>query len=230
MIYDLNTVPSRLELRSAIGESLSGDGIEFGPGANPFPVGASCRVRYADRNSTAELKGREYFGESVLVPDDISADFESMEGLPFESFDFIIASHVIEHTTNPMRALQSAHERLRPGGRLVLVVPDKFVTFDRDRPPTSLEHFLADYTRPSRERDWEHYIEFFSKCFPQPDPVKAAEPVFARGDDIHYHVWTYESFGEFIEYTSLHIAPWSAVWSRKRISDDDNEFYFILTK
>jgi SAM-dependent methyltransferase len=164
------------------------------------------------------------------VSQDIVSDLESMEGLAFDSLDFIVASHVIEHTANPLRALRSAYDRLRPGGRLVLVVPDKVVTFDRDRALTSLEHLLADYTRPSRERDWEHYIEFFAKSFPQPDPLMAAGPVFERGDDIHFHVWTYETFGDLIAYVCRHIAPWSSVWSRKRLSEQDIEFYFILTK
>ncbi|MDQ6943261.1 MAG: class I SAM-dependent methyltransferase [Candidatus Eremiobacteraeota bacterium] len=229
-MIDLSTIPTRTELLAAIGETLSGGGVEFGAGANPFPVGPSAKVRYADRNSADELHDRAYFGEAGLVPDDIRADFEAMEGLPPDSLDFIIASHVIEHTSNPLRALESAHSRLRIGGRLVLVVPDKNVTFDKDRAVTTLEHLLADYTRPSRERDWEHYIEFFAKCFPQPDPVKAAEPVFALGHDIHFHVWTFESFGDLIAYARRQIAPWSAVWSRPRISDQENEFYFVLTK
>lgn len=112
----------------------------------------------------------------------------------------------------------------------MLVVPEKTVTFDRDRALTTIEHVLADYTRPSRERDWEHYIEFFSKSFPQPDPIKAALAVFERGDDIHFHVWTYETFAELISYVCQKMTRWSSVWSRKRISDQDIEFYFILTK
>ena len=113
---------------------------------------------------------------------------------------------------------------------MVLVIPDKHVTFDRDRPVTTLEHLIADYTRPSRERDWEHYIEFFTKCFPQPDPLHSAGGVFERGDDIHFHVWTYESFQEMVQYARQKLQPWSSVWSQRRLSDQDIEFYFVLTK
>lgn len=223
-------VGSRTELLTAIGETLTGDGVEFGAGASPFPVGPAARVRYADRNSNDQLVEREYFGSSPLVTGHIISDLETMEGVARDSVDFIIASHVIEHTPNPIRALQSAYERLRPGGRLVLVVPDKHVTFDKDRELTSLEHLILDYMLPSRDRDFSHYVEFFAKAFPQPDPHQAAAPVFERGDDIHFHVWTYESFGELVEYTRRGIAPWSAVWSRERMSAQDIEFYFILTK
>ncbi len=221
---------ARLEFLAAIGRDLSGQGIEFGAGGNPFPIGAACRIRYADRNSGAQLRERNYFGESPIVESDLLADFETMEGLEFESLDFIIASHVIEHTPNPLRALESAYLRLRRGGRLVLVVPDKTVTFDRDRALTPLDHVILDYTHPSRERDWPHYVEFFAKAFPQPDPARAAEYPYRQGDDIHYHVWTYESFGEFIEYVRREMRAWTSVWSHPRLSEQDIEFYFVLTK
>ena len=153
-----------------------------------------------------------------------------MQDVAPESANFIIASHVIEHTSNPLLALRSAFERLVPGGRLVLVIPDKNVTFDRDRPLTTIEHLLADYTLPSKDRDWEHYVEFFSKSFPEPDPVQAAKGPFELAQDIHFHVWTYESFGELVQYVRQNMQPWSFVWSRPRLSDKDIEFYFVLTK
>src|ERR1700694_2154832 len=113
---DLDSIPERIELLVTIGTRLIGEGVEFGAGAHPFPVGSAAKVRYADRSSTDELTKREYFGTSPLTPLDIVADFETMEGVPNESVDFIIGSHVIEHTTNPLLLLRSAYERLRSGG------------------------------------------------------------------------------------------------------------------
>lgn len=227
---DLSRISKRIDLLITIGTGLRGEGVEFGAGAHPFPVGAAAKVRFADRASTAELTEREYFGTSALVPIDFVADFETMQGVPLDSADFIIGSHVIEHTTNPLLALRSAYQRLRLGGRLVLVVPDKVATFDKNRDVTPLEHLVADYARPSRGRDFTHYVDFYTNAFPEPDPVKAAQGPFEAGHDIHFHVWTYESFAELVEYARRTIAPWSGVWSRERMSDQDNEFYFILTK
>jgi hypothetical protein len=45
--------------------------------------------------------------------------------------DFIIGSHVIEHTPNPIKALRNGYRNFRTGGRLLLVLPDKNVTFTR---------------------------------------------------------------------------------------------------
>src|ERR1022692_2175401 len=115
---NLDTISSRLELLHAIGETLCGNGVEFGAGASPFPLGKNCQIRYADRNTRDQLQEREYFGAANLVLQNMTSDMESMEGIPFESLDFIIASHVIEHTSNPLLALRSSYQRLRRGGRL----------------------------------------------------------------------------------------------------------------
>jgi hypothetical protein len=93
-----------------------------------------------------------------------------------------------------------------------------------------MEHLVADFLLPSRERDFEHYIEFFGRSFSQPDPIPSAKAIWERGDDIHFHTWTYESFGIFIEYVIKNIVPWQNVWSQSRLSEQDNEFFYVLTK
>jgi len=179
-------------------KELRGTGVEFGAGTNPFPVPAHCNIIYADRNSSEELAARDYFAGQGTVPSHIQTDIAEMEGIAESSVDFIIGSHVIEHTPNPIKALRNAYRNLRTGGRLLLVVPDKNVTFDKGRGLTSLDHLIADYEMPSRERDFEHYVEFFRLGFPQPDPIASARMIWERGDDVHFHTWTYESFGELI--------------------------------
>src|SRR5882757_9093807 len=53
------------------------------------------------------------------------ADLE--EGLPLElsdTFDVVLASHVLEHLANPDRLLHQVHERLNPGGNLAVALPN----------------------------------------------------------------------------------------------------------
>ena len=158
----------------SLSSRLSGEGVEFGAGCSPFPVPAGVRVRHADRNTVAQLQAREYFGDLPVVTPELQSDLESMDAIEDDSLDFIIASHVIEHTRSPLRALQQAYRKLRRGGQFLLVVPDKEVTFDRERALTDLAHLILDFHSPSRERDWHHYVEFFEKAFPKPDPAAAA--------------------------------------------------------
>src|SRR5436190_24380001 len=94
-----------VQMRVEMAKELRGTGVEFGAGTNPFPAPAHCNVIYADRNSSEELAARDYFAGQGTVPSRIQTDIAEMEGVAESSVDFIIGSHVIEHTPNPIKAL-----------------------------------------------------------------------------------------------------------------------------
>lgn len=60
-------------------------------------------------------------------------------------FDFIIASHVIEHVPNPIQFLIDCQRLLKEGGILSLVVPDKRFCFDTLKPISTTGEFLQAY-------------------------------------------------------------------------------------
>jgi SAM-dependent methyltransferase len=222
-------------LREIAASQLQGSGIEFGAGTYPFCIPLHCEVRFADFLDADDLKQHAYEAQSTdFVPLSYVTSLEEMEGIPDDSLDFVVACHVIEHLRNPLRALERVYAKLRAGGRLVLVVPDKRLTFDKDRDLTSLEHLTLDYRHPSAERDRPHYLEFFSKVYSVPEQSleqHVQEAIVSRRD-IHFHTWTYESFQEMIEHWLKHITPWSAVWSQPPIEGlaESHEFYFVLQK
>src|SRR5258707_310877 len=115
-----------------IADTLSGDILEVGPGHAPFPVPSGANISYVDRPSQG---GRDLnFPELIGVPRGPDADYqfdldEGMGGIADQSFDAIVCSHVIEHVSNPIAAMQEFERILRPDGRLVLVVPDRRLTF-----------------------------------------------------------------------------------------------------
>lgn len=129
---------------------LTGTGIEVGAGSSPMPVPLHCSVRYADIFSLNELWQHWYEGQdpSDLVAPDIVASFDDMSSVPNASVDFIVACHVIEHVSDPIAALENNWAKLRPGGSLVLVVPDMTRTFDRRRELTTLAHLIEDNASP----------------------------------------------------------------------------------
>ncbi len=57
------------------------------------------------------------FGLKVL-----STPFET-SGLPKDSFDVVVSTHVIEHIYDPKVFIEKAHEVLKPGGVLILETP-----------------------------------------------------------------------------------------------------------
>ncbi len=223
-----------IEMREIMLSGLQGQGIEFGAGAAPLPLPLSCRVSYADFFTIDQLRELSYEGQEKLdlvVPERI-ATLEGLEGIGPASLDFIAASHVIEHTRDPIGALIRGAATLRPGGSIALVVPDKERTFDRARPVTPLEHLVADYRDPSRERDQADFREFYRLAFPQPEAVfdQVWRQKWAERFPIHYHCWTYASFGEMVAWIQREHGVFREIWSHHPTGMVDAiEFYWVLT-
>ena len=228
-------VLSSADVREIAASHLHGTGVEFGAGASPFPVPLECNVRFADMFSYEALKEAMYPGQQAydLIYPDYVTDIKTLAGIPDESLDFIDACHVIEHTNNPIEAINSCYRALKPGGSLVLIVPDMTKTFDSQRELTSLEHLLEDYESPSRERDLEHYEEFYTKAFEIPSDAKLedyAAQKQAEGGDLHYHTWTFESFEKMINW-HVNKNGWKIDFSHSTLpGEEDIEFYFVLIK
>lgn len=230
------TIKSSLTMREYMATGLHGIGLEVGAGASPFPVPLDCHVLFGDRIPHNQLVAELYPGqrEYELVRPDVLTDFDDFDGIADESMDFIIGCHVIEHVFDPIGTLVNAHRKLRPGGSLLLVVPDMARTFDRERPLTSLEHLKLDHFSPDADRDRGHYEEFYRIAFKTPEdelPRKVAQE-FARRGDLHVHVWNYETFGELVDFVDRTLCSWSYKWSHPTLPDQQNdiEFYYRLTK
>jgi SAM-dependent methyltransferase len=226
---------SSVDLREIAAGNLHGTGVEFGAGASPFPVPLGCNVRFADPFSYETLLAVIYPGQQVhdLIRPDYVTDIKTLAGIPDESLDFIVACHVIEHTNNPIAAMKSCYRALKPGGSLVLVVPDMTKTFDSKRNLTTLEHLIEDYEKPSLERDREHYEEFYAKAFKIPEGSNllefAAQKQF-EGGDLHYHTWNFETFGALSEWCAKN-SGWTVDFCHPTLQGEDNiEFYFVLKK
>jgi len=71
------------------------------------------------------------------------ATFEQYEGRP-ESFDLITCTEVLEHLRRPDAALSCMHRLLRPGGGLLLTVPDAGSLMARLRGPRWV-HYHRDH-------------------------------------------------------------------------------------
>ena len=221
-------------MRECLAADLTGTGLEIGAGASPFPVPLPCRVLYGDRLSYEQLTAEPYPGQRTcdLVVPEVLTEFDHISGVADESLDFLIACHVIEHTRNPLGSIAAAWRVLRPGGRLLLVIPDKEQTFDRDRPLTPLSHLLEDFHHPDRMRDLDHYREFYRFSIPVPDVVleETARRNFVEEYAIHYHVWTHDSFATMLAALPAEAGCWDAVWTHPGVGDGSNEFYARLEK
>jgi len=70
---------------------------------------------------------REFFplARSVFVYDRAHGDAQLLANVPDDAFDFLYSSHCLEHMRDPVEALRNWSRVVRPGGHLVISVPDE---------------------------------------------------------------------------------------------------------
>ncbi len=84
-------------------------------------------LHFAPENALQTLfrgRVREYVTADLFRRDvDLVLSIEEMDAVPDDSFDVALASHVLEHVPHDRKALAELRRILKPGGRLVLMVP-----------------------------------------------------------------------------------------------------------
>lgn len=127
--------------------STEGLGLEIGPLHNGLTTKAmGYNVRILDRKTEQELR-EKYDGHPI--------DFERIEkvdyiwnGEPYRQlvgdtrFDWIVASHVIEHVPDLIGFINDCESVLRPNGVLALVIPDLRYCFDALHAPSTLSEAI----------------------------------------------------------------------------------------
>ncbi len=140
------------------------------------------------------------------------AEASEMGRFPSAAYDFVLASHVLEHIANPIRALSEWKRLLRDHGALVLLLPHKDKTFDHRRPVTTLEHLIADFNEEVTEADMTHLPEILSLHDLGRDPEAGeAEDFKARSMSnfqsrcLHHHVFDTDLAVRLVRHMGLEI-------------------------
>jgi SAM-dependent methyltransferase len=210
---------------------LTGKGMEIGALNLPFPVPLGVEVLYSDVLTPEQVRAR-YPGSRVP---DIVSDSESYPSIADHTFDFIIANHILEHVTDPIRALREWYRTLKSGGILYLTLPDKRFTFDRGRPRTPLSHLIEDHHSPlpPRERNLGHLKEwatFVEGLEPESEAWKRfVDYEYAKGYSVHNHVWILEDILELLSYLDREGVAFDWI-DGTDTHPEDLEFILILRK
>lgn len=189
---------------------LKGEGIEVGALHAPLQVPEGVKVHYVDRMSVSDLR-QQYpeLGGVGLVEADIVDNGETLSSIADNSWDFLIANHMIEHCQNPIGALENFLRVVKPGGLVYMGVPDKRYTFDIDRPLTSLDHLIRDYKEGpewSKVGHYEEYVRLVDSKFHQESVAVRMQHLLEIDYSIHFHVWTAETFPELLEYCNKNLS------------------------
>ena len=117
-------------------------GLELGPLASPVVRREMGDIRYIDHVDVAGLRARyethDGFDIDAIVPIDYVSRTGSIRVAVGEQvvFDYVIASHIIEHVPDLIRWLGDIRSVLRGDGVLSLAIPDHRRCFDSLRAPT----------------------------------------------------------------------------------------------
>ncbi len=193
------------EYRSNAYRLLKGTGLEIGALHQPAPVPAAAVVHYFD--AVPETEAARLFPEldpRQIVHVDYFGDLDRDGLAQFAggTFDFVIINHVLEHLSNPVKAVREVFRIIRPGGCAVIAIPDKRYTYDRLRAETSFEHLWDDYLNATQENSDEHYLDFLRSAgahvFAEPASSLPHHIKRCRERREHAHVWTSASFRDFL--------------------------------
>jgi SAM-dependent methyltransferase len=142
----------------------------------------------------------------------------AMECITSASYDFVLSSHALEHTANPILALSEWIRLLKDQGTLVLLLPHKDGTFDHRRPVTTMQHLIDDFNAGMTEDDLTHMPEIMALHDLERDPEAGDPAAFkARSERnfenrcFHHHVFDTHLAVSLVDHMGLQIRAVEAI-------------------
>lgn len=202
-------------IRPIFFRAAQGDVLEIGPLDRPV----IRRAKYFDVLPTPQLQ--EYAAKVGRKPEGVpEIDYYSAGGdlavVP-EKFDAVVSCHCIEHQPDIIRHLSQVRGLLRPGGRYLMVVPDRRYCFDhfrrestvddmraaRGRTLHSLETLIEHSTEVTHNNALLHWIGIHGREMGAAERelrISDVKKKFDTGEYIDAHAWKFtpDSFAKSV--------------------------------
>jgi predicted SAM-dependent methyltransferase len=169
------------------------EGLEIGPLCSPIVTKkeSNGHVWYVDHVSTEELKVKYQNEPSVSLEKIVDVDFvwgkNSLSELTNGNlYDYVIASHVIEHVPDMLGWLIEISEVLKDNGILSLVIPDKRYSFDYIRELSTPGMLLEAYLRHQRQPGPREIFDFLSSASTV-DVASSWNETIDKSSLVHYY-------------------------------------------
>ena len=154
-------------------------------------------------------------------------DATNLSGIDSNKYDFLVSSNCLEHIANPIKAIKEWERIVKPGGHLLILVPNNKFGLDINRNITKFNHILNDFHDNIGEDDLTHLDEVLEKHNLKVD-IEAVDFEYFKNRSIdnfnhrtiHHHVFDINSIKELFSYLNFDIL----------LLDDKYAFVTILVK
>lgn len=166
------------------GISKEQKGLEIGPSYSPIaPKRKGYCVETVDYLSADDLK-EHYKNDGVNLEAIEPVDYIWKGGSYYQLiqkegyYDYIIASHMIEHSTDFCGFLNDCSKMMKKNGILRLAVPDKRYCFDCYRATTGLAEIVNNAYRPAQLQSVGAVAEFYMNVVMRKGHISWDKPFF----------------------------------------------------
>lgn len=253
---------ARRQRLTALLDPTVGHGLEIGPLDRPFTSRDTDDVHYLDVRDQAGLRAYYAHDPNVVLEDipEIDAWLVREDGTVSLSeavaggapYDWVFASHVIEHVPDLVGWLREISLVTSPEAQLALAIPDRRYCFDRLRPPTTVGQLVAahesGFTAPDVRAVYDHFSahvtvrtgELHRGARPPGREERAYGPDWAHralervraGEYVDAHVWLFTPstlVEQIAELRGIGLIDWY-VETLRPTSPGALEFYAVLRR
>ncbi|MBN2714552.1 MAG: methyltransferase domain-containing protein [Deltaproteobacteria bacterium] len=232
----------------------TGKGLEIGPYDRPIVMRGEGDIKYLDYFRADELRQKKNAPQRVsdeVVELDYVIGGTGIGEAVDDTFDYVVASHVIEHVPNIIGWLKDLAKILTLDGYIFLAVPDKRYTFDFARPLSTpgqiIENFRTNKQQPSYadvfdalryhkqvkpKAAWTRRFDFDKLPYTHDLKVCHQHGRMATRQyfDCHCNVFTCESFLQIMsDLQALSLSPFK-VEAHRPCEKPFNDFLCVLKK
>lgn len=156
----------------------------------------------------------DYIFNGKTIPGKVYiSDIVDLNIIKEKSYDFVFASHILEHVVNPLKGLSEITRVLKDDGICILILPWKEATFDHKRPNSCFSKLLDNYNNNRDENNIDDYLpeikEFYDLSRDKPagtmDQFLDRCKKHYENRALHVHVFDFELIIKCLKYFNYNI-------------------------
>jgi SAM-dependent methyltransferase len=170
-----------------------------------------------------------YFENKVAKT--IVSDGSELANIKDSTYDVLLASHVLEHLANPLKAMKNWIRVIKQSGVILLVLPKKESTFDWRRPITKFSTIFDKYNRNVGEDDLSSLDEILELHDLSRDPGAPQNPQKFKerclknyeNRNLHHHVFDFDLLKQIALFFNMR-------WLGQLLNDNHDQICLLQKK